>query len=367
MRLGFWNGKKVLITGHTGFKGSWLALWLKTLGANVIGFSLEPPTEPNLFNSASVFNGILSIHGDIVESEKIHKVILDHQPEFVFHMAAQSLVRRSYDYPVETFATNVMGTVNVLEAVRKSRGVHVALIITSDKCYENQNWHWGYREIDPMGGADPYSSSKGCAELVTAAYRRSFFFSANDSKQTAISSVRAGNVIGGGDWATDRLVPDIIRAFIADRPVSIRYPNAIRPWQHVLDPLAGYLALAELMWDKGESYTGGWNFGPRDVDVKPVAWIVESLVELWGGNASWVTDNSLQPHEATYLKLDCSKANSCLAWYPRIDLHTALKWVVEWYQAFQKGVDMEHFSIEQIGKFERKIRFDQTGKDENDI
>lgn len=351
MDKSFWRGRKVLITGHTGFKGSWLSLWLQQLGAQVIGYALPPSTTPDMFTWADVANGMLSVAGDVRDLAMLEKVFEEHRPELVIHMAAQSLVRRSYEEPVETYATNVMGTVNVLECCRTSDSVRVVINITSDKCYENQGWDRGYRETDPMGGYDPYSSSKGCAELVTAAYRRSFL-SGNDGKPIGLSSVRAGNVIGGGDWAEDRLVPDIIRAFTAAKPVIIRNPQAIRPWQHVLDPLAGYLLLAQAMWASDQRYCGGWNFGPADDDARPVAWIVQRMADLWGGAAAWQHDASRQPHEAAVLKLDCSKAGTQLGWKPRLTLSQALQWTVDWYLAQRDGDNMRSFTLRQIDAFE---------------
>jgi len=288
----FWKSKKVLITGHTGFKGSWLALWLQNLGANVTGYSLQPPTNPNLFEIAHVADKMNSIIGDVRDLKHLISCFAENRPEIIIHMAAQSLVRTSYDDPVETYSTNVMGTVNVLEAVRHTDSVKVIIIVTSDKCYENKEWLWGYRENEPMGGHDPYSNSKGCAELVTSAYRNSYF---HVKSSVAVASTRAGNVIGGGDWAQDRLIPDIVNAFMEKRPVMIRNPNAIRPWQHVLEPLHGYLMLAERLWDKGHTFAEGWNFGPNEQDAKPVSYVVERLAQLWGKDASWNNDAFSHP------------------------------------------------------------------------
>ena len=347
MNSQFWHGKRVLITGHTGFKGSWLSLWLQHCGANVVGYSLAPPTEPSLFTIANIAQGMTSIQGDIRDLAKLQTVMDEHQPEVVLHLAAQPLVRYSYKNPIETYATNVMGTANVLEAIRTTGGVRAAVMITTDKCYENNEWVWGYREQDRLGGHDPYSNSKACAELVTSAYRDSYF----SQGSVAIASARAGNVIGGGDWALDRLIPDMVRAFSEEQPVQIRNPNAIRPWQHVLEPISGYLSLAEHLWTDG-TYADGWNFGPSDEDAKPVSWIVENLSQLWGDNASWQTDEGVHPHEATYLKLDCSKAKQKLGWKPQLTLFTALEWTVEVYKAYLQQADLNALMTEQIERFQ---------------
>ena len=349
----FWKNKKVLITGHTGFKGSWLSLWLQTRGAHVIGYSLNPPSSPNFFESARIDSGIASIHGDIRDLENFKSTVREHQPEIIIHMAAQSLVRYSYNHPVETYSTNVMGTVNILDTVRQLGGVKVVLIITSDKCYENRETLVGYKESDPMGGYDPYSSSKGCAELVTAAYRNSFFPASRYSDHgVAVASTRAGNVIGGGDWGEDRLIPDIMRANLANQAVTIRFPGAIRPWQHVLEPLNGYLQLAEHLWKHGPEFTGGWNFGPDNDDCKPVGWILETLNSQWEGGINWVLSSAENPHEANYLSLDCSKSKQLLDWSPRLDLTTALKLLVDWYQGYARDDNMRELSISQIEYFE---------------
>ncbi|MDQ6962311.1 MAG: CDP-glucose 4,6-dehydratase [Mariprofundaceae bacterium] len=354
MNPNFWKGKKVLLTGHTGFKGSWLSLWLQRVGADLTGYALSPPTTPSLFEAASVATDMRSIIGDIRDLEKMKCVIQEVQPEIVFHLAAQALVRPSYENPVETYSSNVMGTVNVLEAIRLSTCVKSAVIITSDKCYENQEWAWGYRETEPMGGYDPYSNSKGCSELIVSAYRQSFF--TNDSCQTNIATARAGNVIGGGDWALDRLIPDMIRSFEEERPVEIRNPNAIRPWQHVLEPLSGYLRLAEKLYEE-KAFSEGWNFGPNDADAKPVSWIVNTLTKKWGNGATWTHDSGVQPHEAHHLKLDCSKAKYKLQWEPTLDLETALCWIVEWHRSQAQGSNMKEITMKQI------IRFMAKGKD----
>lgn len=353
MNAGFWRGKRVLVTGHTGFKGGWLSLWLQAMGAEVSGYALTPPTDPSLFEAASVAQGMYSSRlADIRDLETLKTVFGDFRPEIVFHLAAQPLVRYSYAQPVETYATNVLGTVHLLEAVRITPGVRSVVNITTDKCYENREWVWGYRETDPMGGHDPYSSSKGCAELVASAYRSSFFNAKDYEKhRVALASVRAGNVIGGGDWATDRLIPDMIRAFSRGEAVVIRSPYAIRPWQHVLEPLRGYLLLAEQLWQHGSEFAEGWNFGPNDEDAKPVQWIVQKLAERWGGGAAWRLDDRLQPHEATYLKLDCSKAKSRLGWHPKWDLETALARIVDWYRAFDRSEDMRAVTLGQIAEY----------------
>jgi len=349
----FWPGKRVFLTGHTGFKGSWLSLWLQQLGADVTGYALSPPTNPSLFEVARVGEGMRSIIADIRDAEALAKAMRDAQPDIVIHMAAQPLVRYSYRAPVETYATNVMGTVHLLEAVRQTDTVRAVVIVTSDKCYENKEWPWGYRENEPMGGYDPYSNSKGCSELVTAAYRNSYFNPAKHCEHgVAVGSGRAGNVIGGGDWAQDRLIPDILRAIEAGRPVHIRSPHAIRPWQHVLEPLSGYLALAEKLFAEGPAYAEGWNFGPADEDAKPVQWIVERLTQSWGEGASWELDANPQPHEAHYLKLDCSKAKAKLDWHPKWQLSATLAGIVEWQKAMLNRADMKAFTCGQISQYE---------------
>lgn len=349
----FWQGKRVLVTGHTGFKGGWLSLWLQQLGADITGYALTPPTNPNLFEVAQVGAGMHSIIADIRDAETLGKEMLLAKPDIVFHLAAQSLVRRSYQEPVATYATNVMGTVHLLEAVRQTDTVRAVVNITSDKCYENRDWLWGYRESDPMGGYDPYSSSKGCAELVTDAYRKSYFHPAKYKEHgVAIATGRAGNVIGGGDWAEDRLIPDILRAFEASQSATIRSPNAIRPWQHVLEPLGAYLTLAERLYSEGSAYAEGWNFGPVDEDARPVQWIVEQLSQSWGNGASWKLDNKSQPHEANHLKLDCSKARAKLGWRPKYALPQALTKIVEWHKSYLAGEDMKAQTISQISQFE---------------
>lgn len=353
MKQGFWEGKKVLVTGHTGFKGSWLSLWLQSQGAKVSGFSLQPPTSPSLFEVAHIGEGMRSQIGDIRDFGRLSSMLAEEKPDVVFHLAAQPLVRYSYVNPVETYATNVMGTVHLLEAVRQVESVRVVVNITSDKCYENREWVWGYRENEAMGGYDPYSSSKGCAELVASAYRNSFFNEKDYAKHgVALASVRAGNVIGGGDWAGDRLIPDILRAIEAGQPVVIRSPHAIRPWQHVLEPLSGYMLLAEKLWESGPDFAEGWNFGPNDDDAKPVGWIVKKMTEQWGDGATWETDDRKHPHEAHYLKLDCSKAKSRLGWYPRWNIEKALGEVISWQRAHLAGKNMRDITLAQIKDYE---------------
>ena len=352
MNANFWKGKRVLLTGHTGFKGSWLTLWLQSMEAKVVGYALAPPTSPSLFDLAGVDKGMVSIIGDIRDLKQLRLVFDEHRPEIVFHMAAQPLVRLSYREPVETYSINVMGTVNLLEAARGSNSVKAVINVTTDKCYENQEWEWGYRENEPLGGHDPYSSSKGCSELVTAAYRNSYF-SAEDFKDhgIALASVRAGNVIGGGDWAADRLIPDVMNAISQGKPVHIRNPHAIRPWQHVLVPLSGYLLLAENLYENGMGFAEAWNFGPNEDDAKPVHWIVEKLTDNWGGGASWILDQGEHPHEAHYLKLDCSKAKARMNWQPRWHLEDALDAIVGWYRGYINGQDLRELTLLQIETF----------------
>ena len=342
----FWKNKKVLITGHTGFKGSWLSLWLQHLGAKVTGVSLDPPTNPSLYQQAEVASGMISLRQDIRNGEKLKELFQQQQPEIIFHLAAQPLVRYSYKEPVETYETNVMGTLHVLEAIRTIDSVQASILITTDKCYQNREWHWGYRESDPVGGHDPYSSSKGSAELLIASYR--------DSYLPNIASVRAGNVIGGGDWAEDRLIPDIIRAFQKNEIVEIRNPDAIRPWQHVLEPLAGYMQLAEQMVIAPKQYAQAWNFGPNNEDAKSVEWIVKQIAQQWNDQnkkVNWKIDRAEHPHEANYLKLDCSKAHTKLNWHPKWSLQTALQKIIQWHQAESNQKDMRQYTILQIEQY----------------
>jgi len=349
MNAEFWRNKRVFITGHTGFKGSWLTVWLKMMGASICGYSLKPSIRSNLFEIANVMQGITSIEGDIRQAQTLKSAIDEFQPEIIFHFAAQALVRESYNDPVTTYQTNVMGTVNLFEAVRDVKSVSTVIVVTSDKCYENREWVWGYRENEAMGGYDPYSSSKGCTELITSAYQRSFF---NSERRVTLSSVRAGNVIGGGDWAAARLIPDLCSAFVQGKKAEIRSPEAIRPWQHVLEPLAGYLLLAEKSYMQPQQYTGGWNFGPDFQDAKPVAWIADKLASIWGEDARWDINNvDHQPHEANILRLDCSKARSLLNWSPRLNLSQSLELTANWYKTLAQNSEMRVFTENQIKQF----------------
>ena len=351
----FWHGKSVLLTGHTGFKGSWLALWLRKLGANVAGYSLEPPSEPNLFCVANVSSGMTSVTGDVRDLSRLEQTINEQSPEVVFHLAAQSLVRQSYSDPVETYSTNVMGTVNVLEAVRHSNSVGALIIITSDKCYENREWVWPYRENEPLGGKDPYSSSKACTELVAAAYRNSFF-SGGPGQSAAVATTRAGNVVGGGDWAQDRIVPDCIRAFISGRPVELRYPEAVRPWQHVLEPLNGYLMLARrLLSSDGQAFSEAWNFGPYPGEDSTVLNVARKIGKLWGNGSVSIAEPKNIPNEAGLLRLDNSKAVDRLNWRPRWGLDQTLRETVSWYRAWHGGEDMHRYCLDQISSYESEI------------
>ena len=345
MNTEFWRGKRVFLTGHTGFKGSWLSLWLQSLGSEVTGYSLNSPTSPNLYEVANVAQGMTSIIADVRDLPTLQKAIQAARPEILIHMAAQPLVRKSYSEPVETYATNVMGTVHVLESIRNTPSMKAVLVVTTDKCYENkEEMHKAYQEHEPMGGHDPYSSSKACAELVTAAYRKSFL----EHQSIAVATARAGNVIGGGDWAADRLVPDTLKAFEQNEIVQIRNPHAIRPWQHVLEPLSGYLTVAEHLYSQGSAYSEGWNFGPLEDDARPVQWIVEQLGQLWGKDASWQLDPGQHPHEANYLKLDISKAKMQLGWSPSWDLQTALQNITQWHRAWLHHENMKKLCLNQI-------------------
>jgi len=347
-----WQDTRVYVTGHTGFKGGWISLMLASLGARVHGYALAPEMDPNLFTSARVGEHVEHEVGDIRNLEQLERSIAAFEPEVVFHMAAQPLVRRSYANPIETYSTNVMGTVNVLDAIRRVPSVRAVVIITSDKCYENHESQQGYREEDRLGGFDPYSNSKACAELVTTSYRSSYFSSTRfERHQVALASARAGNVIGGGDWSEDRLIPDIVRGFLAGKPVCIRYPQAIRPWQHVLEPIAGYISLAEHLLEQGTDFAGAWNFGPADDDAWTVARIADATTALWGGGVGWVCDTAENPHEAGYLKLDAGKARALLGWRPRLPIEEALRWVVEWFLAWRRGEDMHTFTLKQIGEY----------------
>jgi CDP-glucose 4,6-dehydratase len=349
----FWENRPVFLTGHTGFKGSWLSLWLNALGARVTGYALDPPTQPNLFEQADIMRMTRSIHGDIRDFPRLKGALAECRPDVVIHMAAQSVVSRSYEDPIETYSSNVMGTVHLFEALRQLRQPCVVVNVTSDKCYENREWVWGYRENESMGGRDPYSNSKSCAELITSAYRESFF-SGNSvaSHGIALASARAGNAIGGGDWTPNQLIPDLVRAFLAGRPCFIRNPFAIRPWQFVLEPLRGYLMLAERLSDTPSRFACAWNFGPGEGDAQPVSSIADELARLWSAGACWAQDSAVHPHEAHLLKLDASKARACLNWRPVLPLKQALSWIVEWYQAFDAGENLPALTRKQIECYE---------------
>jgi CDP-glucose 4,6-dehydratase len=345
----FWEDKKVLITGNTGFKGSWLSLWLLSMGARVSGYALKPFDEPYLFNLCGLNRMMPTCFNDVADLGLLRQTMQAAEPEIVFHLAAQPLVGASYQEPLLTYQTNVLGTVHLLEAVRNCRSVRAVVNVTSDKCYDNQEWFWGYRESEALGGYDPYSSSKACAELVSAAYRNSFFSAADYSQHgVAIATARAGNVIGGGDWAEGRLLPDIMRALLADKPIVIRSPQSIRPWQHVLEPLSGYLVLAEKLYREGPVYGEAWNFGPNDQDCRDVEWVVKYCCRLWGEGATYTVDSQKRPHEARFLKLDCSKAKARLDWRPRWDLVTALEQTVEWLKEFQNKGNLKEICLRQI-------------------
>jgi CDP-glucose 4,6-dehydratase len=345
----FWEGRRVFVTGHTGFKGSWLCLWLHSLGARVSGYALPPPTQPSLFELARVGGWVRSTIADVGDLQALSRAMKAARPEIVIHLAARAIVRDSYRNPVATYETNVMGTVNLLEAVRHCRSVRAVVNVTSDKCYENQERARGYREHEPMGGYDPYSSSKGCSELVTSAYRRSFFNPEEyESHGVAVATARAGNVIGGGDWAPDRLIPDCVRAILKGDPVRVRNPGAVRPWQYVLEPLRGYLALARALCEAGPRHGGGWNFGPDSRDARPVGWLIQEVCRRWGQGAAFQVDLGRHPHEAHYLKLDCSKAKAELGWYPRWNLGRTLDSIVEWTHAYARNEDMRRVCLRQI-------------------
>ncbi len=344
----FWQGKKVFITGHTGFKGSWISLWLASMNAKIYGYSLEPPTNINFFEEAKIYEDMESYTGDIRNFELLKEKIRSFNPDILIHMAAQPLVRLSYKEPIDTYSTNVMGTVNVLEASKSAKNIRAIVNVTSDKCYDNKEWEWGYREDEPMGGFDPYSNSKGCAELVTSAYRTSFFLDSSIN----LASARSGNVIGGGDWAEDRLVPDALKAFENNKKLVIRNPLATRPWQHVLEPLSGYLKLAESLYEGKQKYSEGWNFGPNDSDNKNVEWIVGEISKQWGGNSNWEIDKSEQPHEANFLKLDISKAVKRLKWKPTWDIKKSISKTVKWHKLWLDKKNIKEESINQIKEFD---------------
>ena len=346
----FWNGKKILITGHTGFKGSWLAFWLEMLGAEVCGYALAPESQPNLFDNLALENEIKSIISDIRDLSAFEMVLKDFQPEIVFHLAAQSLVRKSYRAPVETYETNVIGTINVLEAARSVGAVKAVVIVTTDKVYENKEWHWAYRETERLGGFDPYSNSKACAELAVSAYRNSFFAESD----CLIATARAGNVIGGGDWSEDRLLPDIFRSLIFGGKLLIRNPASIRPWQHTLEPLAGYLKLAEKLYAGEKQFADAWNFGPSDEDSKPVGWILEEIKRLWKAPVNWEIEGAKQPHEARLLKLDSTKAKNELNWSPKLNLDEAVELTAEWYRGFKDKQDLIKLMTSQINFYQNK-------------
>jgi CDP-glucose 4,6-dehydratase len=350
----FWLGKHVFLTGHTGFKGGWLSLWLSSMGAKVTGYALAPNTNPSFYDAVGI-HGVLekSFIEDIRDLDRLRSAMTAVQPDVVIHMAAQPLVRFSYVNPVETYATNVMGTVHVLDCIRSLPTVRATVVVTTDKCYENKEWVWGYRENEPMGGYDPYSNSKGCTELVTSAYRQSYFSNEAYSKhQHALASARAGNVIGGGDWSEDRLIPDALKAFEAGKTLMIRNPLATRPWQYVLEPLSGYLILAQALYQDGIEFASAWNFGPRDEDARPVQDVVNLLIEKSPSGAQWEQDKSEQPHEAHFLKLDCSKADQLLGWRPKWSLETAVQNIADWQKAFLAKEDMQKISLKQIDAYQ---------------
>jgi CDP-glucose 4,6-dehydratase len=348
----FWRNKRVFLTGHTGFKGSWLSLWLQNLGAELVGYSLSAPTQPNLFTLAQVEQGMRSVEGDVLDLTHLRQVLGEFQPEVIFHLAAQALVRESYADPLKTFATNVMGTAHVLEAVRNVPSVRCVIVVTSDKCYENLEDDNAHRETDRLGGKDPYSGSKACAEIVTAAYQRSFFWPGASVSNPGIASVRAGNVIGGGDWASDRLIPDAIRAICDKKELGVRNPDAVRPWQHVLEPLSGYLMLAEKMHSHPKEFSGAWNFGPGQSDAVPVSEILNRLQKLWGGAPRWCADEGVHVPEAKYLRLDCQKARNELGWEPYWGLDAALGSTVEWYRLQQGNQNMREVTQRQIESYQ---------------
>jgi CDP-glucose 4,6-dehydratase len=349
-----WQGRRVFLTGHTGFKGSWLAFWLARLGARIRGYALDPCTEPNLFNQVSVSTVVEDVRGDVRDCAKLETSMTEFKPEIVFHLAAQPIVRRSYADPVGTYSTNVMGTVHLMEAIRKTPSVRAAVCVTTDKCYQNQEWIWPYRETDPLGGYDPYASSKACAEIVSAAYRSSFFpIDRLHEHHMGLATARAGNVIGGGDWSEDRLIPDLIRGFRSNQTVLIRRPHAIRPWQHVLDPLHGYMMLAQELLAQPARFASAYNFGPSDDDVWPVERIATKLVRMWGDGASWIRDSVPSVHEDKVLRLDASRARVEFGWQPRLKIETALEWTMAWYRAWNQGDNMAKFTEKQIAEYER--------------
>jgi len=352
MNPAFWRGKHVFLTGHTGFKGSWICMWFQALGAEVTGFAL-PPERQSLFNQAKIAGNMNSLNGNVRDLDVFKAAMVAAKPEIVIHMAAQALVRHSYKDPVATYATNVMGTVNLFEAVKSTPSVRAVVNVTTDKCYENKEWVWGYRENEPLGGHDPYSSSKACSELVTASYRQSFFSTQNfDQHGVAIATARAGNVIGGGDYAVDRLIPDIVSSFASGKAVKIRYPKAIRPWQHVMEPLCGYLMLAQALYEHGPVYAQAWNFGPQLEDTQTVEWIVRNMAELWSAQAAWHFEGGQHPHEAHTLRLDNSKAQTLLNWKPKLKIGTTLDWVTQWYRDANQGQSARELTLKQIHSYQ---------------
>nr|WP_245589029.1 CDP-glucose 4,6-dehydratase [Desulfatirhabdium butyrativorans] len=358
----FWKDRRVFLTGHTGFKGAWLSLWLTKMGANVTGYALSPPTSPSLYELCHLEELVTSHIADIRDFESLKAALIDAQPEIVFHLAAQPLVFDSYKAPMETYHINVLGTVHLLEAVRNCSSARAVVNVTTDKCYENREWFWGYRETDPLGGHDPYASSKACAELVTMAYRHSFFV--QDSNAPAVASARSGNVIGGGDWGKYRLVPDCLRSFLNGEKVRIRNPQAIRPWQHVLEPLSGYLCLAQQLYRKGRQFAEAWNFGPEDRDTRTVEWVVQRLCEKWGKGAAYEIDPDRHPAEASILKLDCSKARMALGWAPRWNIEMALDAVVEWTALYRTGQDPRRLCVQQIEAYELSSPYQPRSRDD---
>lgn len=346
----FWRGKSVLITGHTGFKGSWLSLWLSQLGAEVHGYALSAQTEPNLYETLGLHLHVDSLIADIRDRKTLNAQISKVKPDVIFHLAAQALVRESFIDPLTTIETNVTGTANVLEAARQNDCVKAVVIVTSDKCYENKEWHWGYRENEPLGGHDPYSASKACAELIVQCWRLSYM-NGTGTNGCSVASARAGNVIGGGDWSADRLIPDVLKSVAENNTIVLRNPMAVRPWQHVLEPLAGYIMLAEKLVTEGQAWAQAWNFGPNDSDTKPVSWIVEKLIAALSSKSEWIHDTSAQPHEAQQLKLDCSKAHQVLGWSPAWSLAECIEEIAEWHHAFTAGKDMRKESIKTINRY----------------
>lgn len=356
MTPNFWLGKRVFVTGHTGFKGSWLSLWLSSLGAKVVGFSLPPVSDPNLFELANIKDDLVSIDGDIRNVGQLKRALLESQPHIVFHLAAQSLVRPSYDDPLLTYQTNVMGTANLLDCIRSMQMPCSVVNITTDKCYENKESYFGYREFDALGGFDPYSNSKACSELVTSSYRSSFFNPENfQTHQVAVATARSGNVIGGGDWSKDRLIPDVLKALEVNQTLAIRYPHAVRPWQHVLEPLHGYLLLAENLYNFGPKFGKAWNFGPNDSETSSVGKVVDKLAEIWGAPLNWQATNDKHLHETNYLRLDISQARHELGWQPMLSIDKALHLIVEWEQSRLSKADMRHVSLQQIDDYQKMV------------